>query len=125
MVIKAAIFDLDGTLLDSTGIWRRIDEAFLGKRGLAVPDDYFFAVSTMNLTQGAAYTIQRFGLSESESDVIAEWHTMASCAYAQTIPMKPGAAPFLRLLSGHGIKLALATASPPDYYIPALNAHVR
>lgn len=28
MAIRAAIFDLDGTLLDSTGIWRQIDEIF-------------------------------------------------------------------------------------------------
>ena len=35
-----AIFDLDGTLLDSMGVWRKIDEDFLGKRGFVVPDDY-------------------------------------------------------------------------------------
>ena len=29
-----AIFDLDGTLLDSMGVWRKIDEDFLGKRGV-------------------------------------------------------------------------------------------
>ena len=34
-----AIFDLDGTLLDSMGVWRKIDEDFLGKRGFVVPDD--------------------------------------------------------------------------------------
>ena len=56
MAIRAAIFDLDGTLLDSTGIWRQIDEIFLGRRGFDVPADYFEAVSSMNLQQGAEYT---------------------------------------------------------------------
>ena len=37
---KGAIFDLDGTLLDSMNVWRKIDIDFLGKRGFEVPDDY-------------------------------------------------------------------------------------
>ena len=34
---KAAIFDLDGTLLDSMGVWDQVDIDFLGKRGIEVP----------------------------------------------------------------------------------------
>ena len=41
-----AIFDLDGTLLDSMGVWRKIDEDFLGKRGFVVPDDYLVAITS-------------------------------------------------------------------------------
>ena len=37
---KGAIFDLDGTLLDSMRVWDDIDVAFLKKRGLEVPPDY-------------------------------------------------------------------------------------
>lgn len=120
MAIRAAIFDLDGTLLDSTGIWRQIDEIFLGRRGFDVPADYFEAVSSMNLQQGAEYTKARFSLSDTHEAIIAEWHEMALHAYAETIPLKPGAAQILRKLSAQGIRLALATASDPAYYIPAL-----
>ena len=34
-----AIFDLDGTLLDSMGVWRKRDEYIHGKKGFIVPDD--------------------------------------------------------------------------------------
>ena len=37
---KGAIFDLDGTLLDSMGVWDQVDVDFLAKRGFEVPDDY-------------------------------------------------------------------------------------
>ena len=37
--IKGVIFDLDGTLLSSTDVWRKIDVEFLGKRGLEVPEE--------------------------------------------------------------------------------------
>ena len=38
--IRAAIFDLDGTLIDSMEIWREVDEDFFARRGMAVPPDY-------------------------------------------------------------------------------------
>ena len=37
---RAAIFDLDGTLLDSMGVWDAVDVEFLGRRGFDVPADY-------------------------------------------------------------------------------------
>ena len=37
---KGAIFDLDGTLLDSMGVWDQVDIDFLKKRNLPMPDDY-------------------------------------------------------------------------------------
>ena len=40
MKIKGAIFDLDGTLLDSTWVWKQVDVEFLGRYGHDVPEDY-------------------------------------------------------------------------------------
>ena len=44
---KGAIFDLDGTLLDSMGVWDQVDVDFLAKRGIEVPDDYMQKVAAM------------------------------------------------------------------------------
>lgn len=44
---KAAIFDLDGTLLDSMGVWDQVDIDFLAKRGIEVPADYMGKVAAM------------------------------------------------------------------------------
>ena len=56
MGIKAALFDLDGTLLDSMWVWRRVDERSLTARGVALPDDYTRAVSAMRMHDAAEYT---------------------------------------------------------------------
>ena len=54
--LKGAIFDLDGTLLESMGIWAQIDQRFLAKRGISLPDDYVEKVTPMNYRDAAAYT---------------------------------------------------------------------
>ena len=54
---KGAIFDLDGTLLDSMRVWDDIDVAFLKKRGLEVPPDYQEAITPLGFLEAARYTI--------------------------------------------------------------------
>ncbi len=104
---KAAIFDLDGTLLDSMGVWDQVDIDFLGRRGIEVPDDYMTKVSAMQFRQIAEYTIARFGLEDTPDVVEA----------------KPHAVEYLHLLRTSGAKLAVATSLPPALRDPAM-AHV-
>ena len=109
--IKGAIFDLDGTLVDSMGVWHRIDDEFLGRRGLPADESYKQAVKTMKYETAAHYTIERYGLSETSEEVMAEWDSMALHEYRYNIKCKPGAAEFLNELKKRGIKIALATVS--------------
>ena len=93
--IKGAIFDLDGTLVDSMGVWHRIDDEFLGRRGFPADESYKQAVKTMKYETAAHYTIERYGLSETPEEVMAEWDSMALHEYRYNIKCKPGAAEFL------------------------------
>lgn len=118
--MKGAIFDLDGTLLDSMGVWEQIDIHFLGKRGLTATPDYIQAVTPMGFRQAAEYTISRFGLKESVSEIITEWSQMVQDAYAHEIGLKPHTEEYLHQLADRGIKLGVATALTPDLYEPVL-----
>ena len=118
--IKAAVFDLDGTLIISSHVWGDIDRKFLSKRGLEVPGDYFKKISCMNFYEGAEYTIARFGLNEKAEAIIDEWFSMAIYEYEHNIKMKANAADYLKYLKSRGIKLVLATASSPLLYVPVL-----
>ena len=63
-------FDLDGTLLDSNGIWLDIDAAFLGEHGIApVPEDYTEYVTHHSPLDAARYTRTRFHLSETAEEL--------------------------------------------------------
>ncbi|WMJ21930.1 HAD family phosphatase [Paludicola sp. MB14-C6] len=116
MNFEAALFDLDGTLIDSISVWRRVDEAFLAKRGIEVPDDYMKAISSMNFYQAAEYSINRFGFQEATEDIVQEWREMVYHEYANNIPLKESVEEYLSYLKQKGIKIGLCTASPEDLY---------
>lgn len=118
--LEGAVFDLDGTLLDSMGIWEQIDIRFLQKRHLKATKDYVQAVTPMGFQQAAEYTISRFGLKESAAAIIAEWNDMVQDAYAHEIALKPYAKEYLLYLKQSGIKLGVATALTPNLYEAAL-----
>jgi len=120
MTKKAYIFDLDGTILDSGGLWAQIDRDFLGLRGLSVPADYEASIASMSLLQAAEYTVQRFGFPETPEELMNEFFDMALAAYRDTVPPIPGAVEYILAIKSRGHRLALATAAIPEFYVPAL-----
>ena len=117
---RAALFDLDGTLLDSTFVWRDVDARFFADRGIAPAEDYSRAVQGMSYRETAEYTVRRFRLDETPEAVMDEWMRMTAEAYATQVELKPGALEYLRRLKRGGVKLAVATANRPETFMPAL-----
>ncbi len=111
MKIKGAIFDLDGTLLDSMWVWDQVDTDFLGSRGFEVPPDYQKAIAAMGFRETARYTIERFRLEEREEDIIREWNDMAARTYHEKVAIKPYVRQLLEQMKRDGIRLCVATAS--------------
>lgn len=111
---KGAIFDLDGTLFDSMGIWKDVDLAFFNKRGIEMPEDYQECIKDMHFRPMAEYTKERFNLSDDIHDIMDEWCALCFEEYEKNIALKCGAQEFLKMLKKMGIKIAFATANTKE-----------
>lgn len=114
------IFDLDGTVLDSMGVWGEIDREFLAGYGIPVPPDYMEAVCAMSFRETAEYTVKRFSLPASPEELMERWLRMAQDSYANHVLLKPGVRELLLALKQAGVKLAVATASRREHFTPCL-----
>lgn len=109
--IKAVIFDLDGTLMDSMWMWTDIDIEYLGRYGYELPDDLQKAIEGMGFTETAQYFKERFNIPESIEEIKSHWNRMAYDIYAERVHMKPGAERFLRALRERGMKVGIASSN--------------
>ena len=117
-------FDLDGTLLDSNGIWLEIDIQFLGRLGIApVPEDYTDYVTHHTFQDSAEYTRRYFGLSLTSEEIITAWRELAQDAYAGCLELKPGVRGFLARARQSGRRCALLTSCMPNLCQAALERH--
>ena len=118
--IKAVIFDMDGTLIDSTGIWHEIDVNFFAKRGMELPKDYAQHIVHLGLKQAAVFTKENYCPNESIQDIMDEWHQMSTDIYRHDVLLKEGALELLEIFKKNNVKMAIATANDEELYKPCI-----
>ncbi len=114
------IFDMDGTLIDSNGIWREVDETFLAKRGIPYTQEYYEGVAHTIFPLAAVFTKEYCKLSESTDEIMAEWMELAGNMYAEEVPVKPGVVAFLEQCRANGERMMVLTSSVPEHCRTAL-----
>ena len=117
------IFDMDGTLIDSNGIWKDVDTAFLAKRGLSYTKEFYEGVAHTIFPLAAKFTKEFCHLPESEEAIMAEWMDMAGDLYGTSVPVKPGVRAYLDKLRAAGERLIVVTSAVPVHCRTAL-AHL-
>ena len=96
MQIKAAIFDVDGTLLDSLGIWEEADEEYLSRRGITPEEGLGRILYPMTVEEASAYIREHYPVEQTIEEI------------AKGV-LKPGAETLLRKLKAQDISMAVAT----------------
>ncbi len=111
---------MDGTLLDSMGVWENIGEDYLRRCGIEPPEDLTESIKAMTLPQCARYFCQRFSLPHTPEEIIAQVGEMVGDLYRSQLPLKAGVLPLLEKLHSQGVAMCVATASGRDLALPAL-----
>ena len=122
--IQAVIFDIDGTLVDSMGVWYDIDVEYFKLLGIPMPPTIQKDIEGMSFTETAIYFKETFQIQEKTiDDIKLDWIRMAHEKYLTEIKAKPGAKEYIRFLKEKGIKIGCATSNDRNLAMAALQPH--
>ena len=110
-MITGAIFDADGTLLDSMSVWDTIGEDYLRSIGYIPRENLNETFQAMSLLQAARYYQSEYGVKLSTEEIMGGVNGLLERFYRDEALLKPGVEGFLRKLSAHGVRMCVATAT--------------
>lgn len=109
---KYAIFDLDGTLVDSMKYWKNLTREYLNIKGVYdIPEEIFKLIKPITMIESASLFIERFGLNGTPESVAQEMNHIMDQHYFNDIPLKDGVKEYLDKLDKEGKNMCVASAT--------------
>lgn len=117
---KAAIFDVDGTLIDSMDIWRDAGELYLKQLNIEAEQELAEKLFSMSLEDSADYMKEKYHLPGTRESIVAHIVKIVEHAYFYDVPVKSGVKQVLQSLKEHKIPMVIATSSNREVVEAAL-----
>lgn len=111
-MLKGAIFDADGTLLDSMPIWLELGQRYLASYGIAAKPELSDILAPMTLEESSRYLKEAYRLPDSAEQITAALTGQLHAFYRDEVALKPGVADYLRYL--HTLQIPMLVASSGD-----------
>lgn len=108
---KYAIFDMDGTLIDSMIVWQELGLEYLRAKGVEEVPDITGELAPLTMAESAAFLAERFGLEEAPALIAEELNRLMELHYENDIPLKNGVRELLAELKEAGVRMCVASAT--------------
>ena len=107
-----ALFDMDGTLVDSMPFWHNMGRDYLLARGCEPDDDLNAVLKTQTLAESAVYFREHYGLDETPEQIRAGLDAQSEENYRSRVPAKEGVPEYLQKLASLGTKMCVFSSTP-------------
>ncbi len=114
MKIKAAIFDADGTLLDSMDQWNLVPYKYVKSLGVAADENIAEKLFTMTISEAAEFIIDEYELSVTVEEAVEGMDAIIREFYKNDVKLKDGAGELLEFFKSRGIPMVIGTSTDRD-----------
>lgn len=114
-MIRGAIFDVDGTILDSMRIWDEAGARYLKSMGKEAEENLREIIFSMTIEECAEYIKDRYGLSGSIREHTQGILNTVGDFYLHEAPLKEGAQEMLEMLAKENIPMTVASSSNKNH----------
>lgn len=108
---EAVIFDMDGTILDSMGMWASLGSDFLKSYGVNPPSDIDDIIMPMGMYESAKYFVDNFDIDLTVEEIVKQVYASIENQYKHHLQLKPFVYDYFKSLHEKGIKMCVATAT--------------
>lgn len=119
-MLKGAIFDFDGTIVDSMYIWDNISMDYLRSLGIEPRENLNEVFANFSLEQAAKYYQDNYKVTLSVNEIISGVNEMIKEFYRTKVTLKKGIENYLSYLGGRGTKICIATLTDREIVIETL-----
>ena len=119
---RAFIFDCDGTLVDSMGMWVALWPEVAREYGVQTTPEDFDAYEHLSMEEECVAVHRDMGVASSARELEARLRETLAVKYATQVPLRPGVRPFLEAAAAAGIPMAIATSTSRDLVLTCLEA---